>query len=203
MHSFQPSSRQNAFSCMEAPSTRITTTFEQGACCLLCPWFCRSQPGGLFKQSWITRSVSSGNKFVFEVEFDTVSGKRRTRAFIGLAVVGIPLIAAWIWEIVRVRNYDRANPPTRAMDWTDDGFVAIFFLFMMNWIFSSLWQYIILYFLGTLTNSPRKSANYAVSVFRSWDEVVCKTNMLRVYSVASWVQEKRSALVSTLSPCPT
>ena len=89
--------------------------------------------------------------------------KRRTRAFIGLGVVGIPLIAAWIWEIVRTRNYDRSSPVEHPMDWTDDGFVAIFFLFMMNWVFSSLWQYLILYFLGTLTNSPRKSANYAVS----------------------------------------
>ncbi|EXJ92801.1 hypothetical protein A1O3_01355 [Capronia epimyces CBS 606.96] len=98
---------------------------------------------------------------------DHKTWKRRTRAFIGLGVVGIPLIAAWIWEIVRVRNYDRSNPPTRAMDWSDDGFVAIFFLFMMNWVFSSLWQYIILYFLGTLTNSPRKAANYA-GVFRGF-----------------------------------
>ncbi|KAL2434948.1 putative membrane protein C6F6.04c [Exophiala dermatitidis] len=101
--------------------------------------------------------------------------KRQTRAFIGLAVVGIPLIGAWVWEIIRVRHYDRSNPPARPMDWTDDGFVAIFFLFIMNWVFSSLWQYIILYFLGTLTNSPRKSANYA-GVFRGFlgaGEAIC------------------------------
>ncbi|KAK5213263.1 hypothetical protein LTR41_000842 [Exophiala xenobiotica] len=96
---------------------------------------------------------------------DNKNMKRKTRAFIGLGVVGIPLIAAWIWEIVRTRNYDRSSPIDHPMDWTDDGFVAIFFLFMMNWVFSSLWQYLILYFLGTLTNSPRKSANYA-GVFR-------------------------------------
>lgn len=88
---------------------------------------------------------------------------RRTRAFIGLAVVGIPLMAAWIWEIVRVRNYDRSNPPT-GLDWSDPEFGAIFVLFMLNWISSSLWQYIILYFLGCFTNSPRKAANYAVSL---------------------------------------
>jgi hypothetical protein len=77
-------------------------------------------------------------------------------------VVGVPLIAAWTWEIVRVRNYDRSSPPTKPLDWTDDGFVAIFFLFMLNWVSSSLWQYIILYFLGCFSNSPRKAANYAV-----------------------------------------
>ncbi|EXJ90965.1 hypothetical protein A1O1_04072 [Capronia coronata CBS 617.96] len=106
---------------------------------------------------------------------DHKAWKRRTRAFIGLTIVGVPLIAAWIWEIVRTRNYDRSNPPARAMDWTDDGFVAIFFLFMLNWVSSSLWQYLILYFLGTLTNSPRKSANYA-GVFRGFlgaGEAIC------------------------------
>lgn len=95
--------------------------------------------------------------------FDNKKWKRRTRALLGLTVVGVPLMAAWIWEIIRVRNYDRSNPPTKGLDWTESEFAPIFVLFMMNWIASSLWQYVILYFLGTLTNSPRKSANYAVS----------------------------------------
>jgi hypothetical protein len=78
------------------------------------------------------------------------------------AVVGTPLMAAWIWEIVGVRNHDRSNPPTQPTDWSDDDFVAIFFLFMLNWVSSVLFQYLILYFLGCMTDSPRKSANYAV-----------------------------------------
>ncbi|KAH6670604.1 hypothetical protein B0J14DRAFT_628416 [Halenospora varia] len=86
--------------------------------------------------------------------------KRKTRALLGLAYVAIPLTAAWIWEMVRVRNYDRHNPPT-PMDWTDDGFAAIFVLFMINWISSTLWQYVIMYFLGTLTNDPIKGSHYA------------------------------------------
>jgi hypothetical protein len=69
-------------------------------------------------------------------------------------------MAAWIWEIVsflvlggdgtfwpttelhvalkiqvRTRNYDRKNPGT-PMDWTDSNFVAIFFLFVINWVAS-------------------------------------------------------------------
>lgn len=106
---------------------------------------------------------------------DNKRWKRRTRAFIGLTVVGIPLIAAWIWEIIRVRDYDRSNPPSVGLDWTDPAFGPIFILFMLNWVASSLWQYIILYFLGTLTNSPRKSANYA-GVFRGFlgaGEAIC------------------------------
>ncbi|RDW72225.1 hypothetical protein BP5796_08259 [Coleophoma crateriformis] len=100
---------------------------------------------------------------------------RRTRAFIGLAVVGIPLIGSWIWEIVRTRNYNRSATPGHLTDWSDDRFIPIFFLFMINWIASSLWQYLILYYLGCFTNSPRKAANYA-GVFRGFlgaGEAIC------------------------------
>lgn len=112
---------------------------------------------------------------------------RRKRAFIALAIVATPLVslcfssseyhlqsllfadpksiqmAAWIWEIIRVRNYDRMNPPTHPMDWSDPKFGAIFVLFCLNWVSCALFQYIILYFLSCLTNSPRKASNYAVS----------------------------------------
>lgn len=79
-------------------------------------------------------------------------------------MVGIPLIGAWIWEIIRVRNYDRHNPPSQGLDWTEPDFWPILVLFVLNWVTGSLWQYIVLYFLGALTNSPKKSANYAVSL---------------------------------------
>ncbi|KAI1617328.1 hypothetical protein EDD36DRAFT_450976 [Exophiala viscosa] len=92
---------------------------------------------------------------------------RRKRAFVGLAAVGIPLMGAWIWEIVRVRNYDRSNPPTDPMDWTDGKFPAIFILFVLTWCSSILMQYIILYYLSCLTNSPVKAANYA-GVYRGF-----------------------------------
>ena len=111
-------------------------------------------------------------------------------------------MGAWIWEIVRVRNYDRSITLTRPLDWTDDGFVAIFFLFMLNWISSSLWQYIILYFLGCFSNSPRKAANYAVRL----SDHSCKRSRLmdcRVYSVDFLVQVRQSALGSTPSQCLT
>jgi len=93
---------------------------------------------------------------------DNKNWKRRTRAFLGLGMVGSPLIAAWIWEIVRVRDYNRHAPPTVGLDWTEPEFWPILVLFVLNWVTGSLWQYMVLYFLGALTNSPTKSANYAV-----------------------------------------
>lgn len=101
--------------------------------------------------------------------------RRKVRAFLGLAVVGIPLLAAWIWEIIRVRDYDRKTPSAVPLDWTDPDFGPIFVLFMLNWVSSSLWQYVIMYFLGCFTNNPRVAANYA-GVFRGFmaaGEAIC------------------------------
>ncbi|KIV96495.1 hypothetical protein PV10_00357 [Exophiala mesophila] len=98
--------------------------------------------------------------------FDHQKWKRRTRALVGLAVVAIPLLAAWVWEVIRVRNYDRNNPPVEGMDWTDPNFAPIFILFVMNFVSGCLWTNLIYYFLGTLSNDPRKAANYT-GVFRA------------------------------------
>lgn len=89
---------------------------------------------------------------------------RQKRAFVGLAVVSTPMLGAWIWQIVRARTYNRHNPPAHPQDWTDSGFAGTFILFVLTWVSSVLFQYITLYFLSALTNSPRKSAVYAVSL---------------------------------------
>lgn len=90
---------------------------------------------------------------------------RRSRALVALAVIGIPLVASWIWQIVEVRNYDRSNPPLHTTDWNDTKFVATFFLFMLTFVSSIIFQYVVIYMLGCLTNSPRKAANYSVSSY--------------------------------------
>ncbi|KAF3399911.1 hypothetical protein F1880_008461 [Penicillium rolfsii] len=90
---------------------------------------------------------------------DKKDWRRRTRALLGLLYVAIPLWAAWIWELVRVSNWDRANPPT-PQDWTDSGFAPDIVLFILNWTASTLWQYLCLYFLGALTNDPYTSSHY-------------------------------------------
>ncbi|KAK5116713.1 hypothetical protein LTR62_007387 [Meristemomyces frigidus] len=90
---------------------------------------------------------------------------RRTRALIGLTAVAVPLVGSWIWEIIRVRGYDRHNPSTTPTDWSNPEFGWVFVLFMLTWISSSLWQYVITYFIGALTNSPVTLAHYA-GVFR-------------------------------------
>ncbi|EXJ91481.1 hypothetical protein A1O3_00029 [Capronia epimyces CBS 606.96] len=100
---------------------------------------------------------------------------RRKRAFIGLAAVGIPMTAAWIWEMARVRNYDRSELPTKPLDWSDPNFGAIFVLFCLNWVSCALFQCLILYFLSSMTNSPRTASNYAGAfrTFMAGGEAIC------------------------------
>jgi hypothetical protein len=108
----------------------------------------------------VTLQIPAG--YALQKILDHKAWTRRTRAFLGLAAVSVPMLAAWIWEIVRTRHYNRLSPPS-PMDWSDGNFAATFVLFCLNWISSILMQCIILYFLSCMTNSPTKAANYAVS----------------------------------------
>ena len=53
---------------------------------------------------------------------------RRKRALIGLTVVTIPLTAAWVWEIIRVKGYTRHNAPASPTDWSNPEFGWVFVL---------------------------------------------------------------------------
>lgn len=106
---------------------------------------------------------------------DNKTWKRKNRALAGLSVVGTVLVAAWIWQLVSVRNIDRHNPSTQLVDWSDTDFGPVFVRFVLTWIGGSLWQNLILYYLGCFSNNPRKAANYA-GVFRGFlgaGEAIC------------------------------
>jgi hypothetical protein len=81
--------------------------------------------------------------------------------------MGTGVLAAWIWEIVRVTPYNRSEPPTVPYDWTNPKFAPLFVLFMLNWVSSQLMQYVVMWYLGCFTNNPRNAANNA-GVFRGF-----------------------------------
>ncbi|KAF2873894.1 hypothetical protein BDV95DRAFT_356346 [Massariosphaeria phaeospora] len=100
---------------------------------------------------------------------------RRKRGLIGLTCISVPLVAAWIWEMIRTRNYNRSVLPADPTDWTEPRFGWIFILFILNWVFSQLWHNIVYYWIGAITNSPQKLTHY-VGVFRGvlgGGEAVC------------------------------
>ena len=131
---------------------------------------------------------------------DHTAWSRRKRAFVSLATVSTPLMASWIWEIIRVRNYDRANPPAQPLDWSEPRFGPTFVLFVMRWVSSVLFQYLILYFLSCMSNDPRKTAVYSVSdQTRRYQQSGVLTNVHRESTVVSLPLEKPSASASTRS----
>lgn len=73
-----------------------------------------------FHNNLRTRCLLSFMSVVLQIPFSIIlqkifvhnPWKRKTRAILGLAYDAIPLCVAWIWKMVRVRNFDRHNAPT-------------------------------------------------------------------------------------------
>ncbi|KAF7539178.1 hypothetical protein G7054_g2360 [Neopestalotiopsis clavispora] len=82
------------------------------------------------------------------------------RALFGLGFVAVPLSAAWLWEIVRTRDFDRAFPPANPTDWTEARYGPAMVLFVLNWTASILWQYIVPWFIGNLDIPQDKISHY-------------------------------------------
>ncbi|KAF2188994.1 hypothetical protein K469DRAFT_564889 [Zopfia rhizophila CBS 207.26] len=103
--------------------------------------------------------------WVLQWILDRPTWGRRKRGLIGLTVVSVPMLGAWMWEMIRVRNYNRMKAVTNPTDWDEPKFGWIFVLFMLTWVTCQLWHNIVYYWLGALTNSPQKLTHY-VGVFR-------------------------------------
>ncbi|KAH6873595.1 hypothetical protein B0T10DRAFT_466126 [Thelonectria olida] len=58
------------------------------------------------------------------------------------------------------RALDRSNPPVDPTDWSEPAFGPIMVLFVRTWTASILWQYIVPWFIGALTNSPARLSHY-------------------------------------------
>lgn len=121
-----------------------------------------------FQNTLRARSLLSFIAIVVQIPFghalqlilDNPKWPRRKRGLVGLAFVGIPLCGVWIWEIARAVNFNRNKPPQTPIDWNEPAFGSIMVLFVLNWTFSILWQYIVPWFIGALISSPAKLSHY-------------------------------------------
>ena len=136
-----------------------------------------------FQHSLRARSLLSFLALVVQIPFghllhlilDHPKWTRRTRAILGLAYVGVPLCTAWAWEIARTQPLDRGQLPSHPIDWNEPAFAPAAVLFILNWTASVLWQYLVPWFVGSLTNSPARLSHY-VGVQRGFlaaGEAIC------------------------------
>ncbi|KAI4596843.1 hypothetical protein KJ359_005187 [Pestalotiopsis sp. 9143b] len=121
-----------------------------------------------FENSLRARSLLSFIALVVQIPFghilqlilDNDGWTKRRRALAGLSFVAVPLTAAWLWEIVRTRHFDRASPPTSPVDWTETRYGLTMVMFVLNWTASILWQYIVPWFIGNLDIPQDKIGHY-------------------------------------------
>ncbi|KAM0818433.1 hypothetical protein AB5N19_04244 [Seiridium cardinale] len=97
---------------------------------------------------------------VLHLILDYRKWSRRRRGLTGLCFVAVPLCVAWIWEIIRTRNLNRASPPEHPVDWTEPRYGPAMVLFVMNSTASILWQYLVPWFIGNLDIPEEKISHY-------------------------------------------
>jgi hypothetical protein len=89
---------------------------------------------------------------------------RSLRAKLALGVLFSITMAVWGGGYAYQKGYTRETvDPLNgfvANDWTDDGYVGPMFLIIFYGFFDSAWQATIYWFMGALSNSGRRTANY-------------------------------------------
>lgn len=121
-----------------------------------------------FENNLRARSLLSFVALIVQIPFghtlhfilDSPKWCKRRRALRGLAFVAIPLTAAWLWEIVRTRSFDRNVLPNHSIDWTEIQYGPAMILFVLNWSASILWQYIVPWFIGSMDVPPESISHY-------------------------------------------
>jgi len=97
---------------------------------------------------------------------DIESVRRSIRAKAALAVLFVLTMAIWGGGYVWERGYTREtvdpklNPDFVPTDWTTPGYVGPMFLYIFYGFYDAAWQATVYWFMGALSNSGRRSANY-------------------------------------------
>ncbi|KAJ5201378.1 uncharacterized protein N7498_006041 [Penicillium cinerascens] len=97
---------------------------------------------------------------------DVQGVRRSTRAKITWVVLFILTFAIWGGGYKFEQRYTRQtvdiklHPDWKAFDWSDSGYVGPMFLYIFYGFYDAAWQASIYWFMGALSNSGRRSANY-------------------------------------------
>ncbi|RFU30377.1 hypothetical protein B7463_g5945, partial [Scytalidium lignicola] len=108
---------------------------------------------------------------IWGYSLDVKSVRRSLRAKIALGVLFVLTMVIWGGGYDFEKTYTRAdvnteflsvetNPDWVPKDWTDSDYVGLMFLYMFYGAFDAAWQATVYWFMGALSNSGRRSANY-------------------------------------------
>ncbi|KAJ6084136.1 hypothetical protein N7486_010936 [Penicillium sp. IBT 16267x] len=89
--------------------------------------------------------------------------RRSSRAKVTWAVLLVLTMAIWGGGYAYEKTYTRAtvkNKDFTPTDWTTDGYVGPMFLYIFYGFYDAAWQASVYWFMGALSNSGRRSANY-------------------------------------------
>jgi len=89
--------------------------------------------------------------------------ERRTRAFLGWTVLFIMVFAVHAWAYTYQRTYTRASassPDFLKMDFTDNGYPAKLWLYILCGVLDAMWQTAAYWMMGAMSNDPAKLAHF-------------------------------------------
>jgi len=138
-------------------------------------WFYTYQSNGVNAAHFNTRTRALNNTlywlaqifgaFAFGYALDIHSIRRTVRAKAALGVLFLLTMVIWgggyAYQIsVPGRSVTSAKTYVK-MDWKDHGYVGPMFLYIFYGFYDASWQTCIYWFMGSLSNSGRKTANFA------------------------------------------
>ncbi|KAJ4245871.1 hypothetical protein NW757_009726 [Fusarium falciforme] len=110
---------------------------------------------------WLFQIIAAG---IWGYLLDIESVRRTIRAKAALAVLFVLTFAIWGGGYAFEKTYTRASVDPKAgytgADWEDSGYVGPMFLYMFYGFYDACWQASVYWFIGALSNSGRRSANY-------------------------------------------
>ncbi|DAA74776.1 TPA_exp: DUF895 domain membrane protein [Trichophyton benhamiae CBS 112371] len=110
---------------------------------------------------WTSQIIGAG---IFGVCLDSTAISRSLRARINLAVMFALTMAIWGGGYAFAKGYTRESVDPEAgykgKDWGDNGYIGPMFLFMFYGFYDAAFQASAYWYMGALSNSGRKTANY-------------------------------------------
>lgn len=110
---------------------------------------------------WLSQIIAAG---IWGYCLDIERVRRTVRAKIALGVLFVLTFAIWGGGWAFQKGYTRASVSAdsgfQPMDWSDSGYVGPMFLYMFYGFYDAAWQATVYWYMGALSNSGRRSANY-------------------------------------------